>query len=104
MSLLRRAARRDEAEPAIIEALEAVLATVQQISGEGMPDLLVGYRGRTVLLEVKSAGGRLTPAQEAWLAWWCGSPVVVVTTPAEALAAVGARARVGPKRDPLGRP
>jgi hypothetical protein len=90
---VRTAAKRDDAERAIIEALEAAGATVQQLSGGGIPDLLVGVAGRTVLLEVKGDAGSLTGPQVLWLAWWCGGPVSVVSTPAEALAAVGAGGR-----------
>ena len=92
---MRTAAKRDDGERAIIEALEAAGATVQQLSGGGIPDLLVGYGKRTVLLEVKSEGGSLTGLQAMWLAWWSGGPVAVVSTPGEALAAVGANRKRG---------
>ncbi len=53
-----------------------------------MPDLLVGYNGRNYLLEVKSPGGRLTPAQVEWLGLWQGN-AAIVSSPEEALAAIG---------------
>ena len=111
MSYSKRAARRDESEPAIVDALRAAGATVVQLNGPGLPDLLVGLAGRTYLLEVKnplgprggdpgrgtgvarvSAGGdgTLSRDQLAWWAAWRGSPPVIVRTPAEALAAIGA--------------
>ncbi len=31
--------------------------------GAGVPDLLVGFRNKNYLIEVKVPGGRLTPAQ-----------------------------------------
>lgn len=94
---MRRAAKRDENEAAIVEALEAVGATVERLSGASIPDLLVGYRGVTTLMEVKQPAGAkggtshrdLLPGQAAWHAAWRGSPVAVVRTPAEALAAIG---------------
>jgi hypothetical protein len=69
-----------------------------------VPDLLVGYQGRTYLLEVKNPdtaagakpGGRrakgrgaLTPSQVAWFAQWRGTEVHEVVSPAEAFAAIG---------------
>jgi hypothetical protein len=108
--MIRRAARRDDNEVEIVRALEAAGASVTYLSAEGCPDLLVGYAGRTVLLEVKqplgpkggnvgrgrgasrvSAGGdgTLSADQLAWWQAWKGSPPVIVRTPEEALAAIG---------------
>ena len=61
--------RRDTAEKPIIEALKAVGAEVWQISGRGLPDLLVRYRGRLWAGEVKSKGGRLEPTQGQFEVW-----------------------------------
>jgi len=89
---LRHAARRDDTEPAIVKALELAGWTVLKVSDTGIPDLLCLRRGVIRLLEVKSPGGTLTPAQvtafrriEAALV-----TVHVVRTPEEALMAVGA--------------
>ena len=105
MSLYRRDARRDENEVSIIEALRAAGASVTAI---GQPvDLLVGYRERTFLFEVKKplgprggsqsaratsrgGDGTDTRAQLEWRAACKGEPAVTVRTPAEALAAIGA--------------
>ena len=38
--------------------------------GEGEPDLLVGYKGRLYLIEMKQEGGRLSPLQKAIHAEW----------------------------------
>lgn len=103
----RRAARRDDNEPEIVSALVAVGASVTLVSIDGVPDLLVGFQGRTYQLEVKhlsatgktvrrTSGGRrpdergLTQDQQDWWAAWRGTPPVIVRTPAEALAAIGA--------------
>lgn len=87
---MRRAARRDDAEPAIVEALESVGASVQQLSITDGPDLMVGYRSDTFLFEVKTPKvGRLKPGQIEWAKAWKGKPVRVVRTPAEALNAIG---------------
>ena len=84
MSLHRRAAKRDDSEREVIDALEAGGATVQQLSGEGVPDLLVGVRGVAYLIEVKSGNKGLTPAQKQWHATWQGPRVEVVRNAAQA--------------------
>lgn len=55
--------RRDAVEPAIIAALRAVGAEVWQVSGRGLPDLLIRHRGRLLAFEVKTGGGKQTTAQ-----------------------------------------
>src|SRR5690606_7920333 len=50
MSLHRRNAKRDASEPAIVEYLRHRGALVERISGAGIPDLLVGWCGRWILL------------------------------------------------------
>ena len=90
MSIKRYAARRDNNERAIVDALEGVGATVVSISENGVPDLLVGWRGETYLIEVKGKRGKLTPPQEAFIGGWDGSPVRVVRSVNEALQAIGA--------------
>jgi len=86
MSIKRWAAKRDVAEPAIIEALEAVGAQVEQI--DYPCDLIVRYRGGLTLLEVDRANKyeKRKPKQAAFLRDWC---VPKVKTPAQALAAIG---------------
>ena len=92
--MARRAAKVDESQPAIVDALRKRGAKVWSLAtvGRGFPDLLVvapgmGARSVWALLEVKTPGGRLTPAQVEWHA---ANPGVahVVTTPDEAIAIV----------------
>ena len=58
---MRRAARTDSNHEEIVKALRAVGATVQSLAGvgHGVPDLLVGYQGKTSdtfgLFEIASA-------------------------------------------------
>lgn len=81
--------KRDENEPEIIAALEAVGATVEQIpTGKGVPDLLIGY-GNNFLLEVKIIGGKLNKKQQVWHREWKGQKAVV-HTPEDALRVIGA--------------
>jgi len=72
---MRRAARTDSTQRAIVEALRQAGATVQPLHqlGGGIPDLLVALPdGSTLLIECKAAKGKLTDDQERWLAGWQG--------------------------------
>ena len=72
---MRRAARTDSTQRAIVSALRKAGATVQPLHqlGCGIPDLLVALPdGQTLLVECKSRKGSLTPDQERWLAGWQG--------------------------------
>lgn len=87
MGIPKYAHKRDKNEPPIIAALEGVGAAVQQLSEEGVPDLLVAFRGTLYLMEVKMPKKNLTPAEREWhLNWpiW----VYIVRTPEEALQAI----------------
>jgi len=86
------ASRRDANEAGIIRALRIAGALVWQISAKDVPDLLVGFRGRWHLLEVKRPGEDLSPGQrEFFLACEQATlPVQVVYSSEDALKAVGA--------------
>ena len=84
MSLHRRAAKRDDSEREVIDTLEAGGATVQQLSGEDVPDLLVGLRGVNFLIEVKTGNAKLKPGQAKWHEGWGGAKVEVVRNAAQA--------------------
>ena len=82
---MRRAAKIDANQPAIVEALRKCGAFVQSLAavGNGCPDLLIGYRGRTILLEVKDgskvpSAQKLTPDQLDWHGGWSGCTLAVV--------------------------
>lgn len=83
--------RRDSTHHEVVEALESVGASVFDCAdmGGGFPDLVVGYRGRTYLMEVKGPKGKLSPSQVAFSAGWRGDKVLMVRTRAEALRAIG---------------
>ena len=84
MSLHRWSAKRDANESAIVQALEAVGAEVWRLSGTGLPDLLVRFRGVLHAGEVKTKKGRLRATQGAFPVW---------RTPDDALTAIGATCR-----------
>jgi hypothetical protein len=89
---MRRAARVDSNHGEIVSTLRRLGATVQDASrmGGGFPDLVVGFRGRTLLVEVKDSAKppsarQLTPDQERWHSRWRGQ-VCIVSSVDEALA------------------
>ena len=85
---MRRAARRDENEKEIVEALRAVGATVYYM---GEPaDLLVGFRGQTLSYEVKSpktSYGKkgFNENQKHFAEHWKGGPFCLVDSVEAAL-------------------
>ena len=93
---MRRAAKVDANQEQIVQALRACGATVQSLAGvgKGVPDLLVGYQGKTLLLEVKDgrlapSARRLTEDQLVWHGAWRGGPLAVVDGVDAALRALG---------------
>lgn len=93
---MRRAAKIDANQTQVVEALRAAGATVQSLAavGQGVPDLLVGFRGQTVLLEVKDgrkppSERRLTEDQLKWHGAWRGGALAVVDGPDSALRVLG---------------
>ena len=84
------AARADANQPYIVRALREVGATVLHIHmvGRGCPDILVGYRLRNYLLEIKTETGTLTESEASFHDEWCGQ-VNVVRNADEALAVLG---------------
>lgn len=82
--------RRDMTHVEVVKALRAigcdVLDTSQGVSGN--PDLIVGLRQRTFAIEIKSKGGKETPAQAARRSDWTGDLWFTVHSGAEAAEAV----------------
>lgn len=93
---MRRAARIDANQPEIVAALRDVGASValtHQLGG-GYPDLTVGYRGVSYLIEIKDGNQppskqQLTKAEERFHQSW-GGQVAIVTSAEEALRVIGA--------------
>ena len=91
-----RAARTDANHIQVVSALRAAGATVQSLAGvgKGVPDLLVGYRQTTLLMEVKDghkspSQRKLTEDQLKWHGAWNGGTLAVVDGPEAALRALG---------------
>jgi len=82
---MRRAAHIDSNQPEIVEALLAARASVEvrlARIGDGVPDLLVGIRGVTTVMEVKDgkkppSRRKLTDDEKDWHDAWRGSKFVV---------------------------
>lgn len=81
---MRRAAKRDLTEPAIIKALERAGCLVLQLDRF---DLLVRRGTKLFMLDCKSPGGKPTLSQERLVAE--GWPLYYAETPAQALEIVG---------------
>lgn len=95
----RRAARVDSNHAEVIRALRAAGVLVKDTSrlGDGFGDAVALNRrlDRLRIIEIKDgakppSARRLTPAEEEFHRDWCGH-VAVVTSPEEALEAMGVR-------------
>ncbi len=71
---MRRAAKVDANQAEIVKALRSIGCSVQHLHsiGQGCPDILVGYRGRNFLFELKVGKGKLTEDEKAWALLWRG--------------------------------
>ena len=86
---MRRAARRDDNETEIVQALRKAGAYVAFI--DSPCDLIVGYQNRTILLECKDgskppSARKLTDNEQKFHDAWTGGPLYIVTGVNEALA------------------
>ena len=92
---MRRRARVDANQSDLTRQLRLIGASVQPLHyvGRGCPDLLVGWRGRNWLLELKDpekrpSARKLTEDEDRWHHGWRGQ-VAVVETLEDALAVLG---------------
>ena len=83
---MRRAARTDGNQTEIVSALRAIGASVSPTHtiGGGFPDLVVGFRKRSVLFEVKDPKQppnkrKLTDDEAIWFGNWKGEAYVIET-------------------------
>ena len=88
---MRYANRIDANQNKIVDALRKAGAVVRIISqGDGIPDLLVGYKGYTILMEVKDgdkvpSARKLTEPEQKFFNDWQGGLLMIVNSPEEAL-------------------
>ncbi len=97
---MRARGRVDANQSEIMRYLRSLGMSVQALSavGNGCPDLLVGFRGVTVPVEVKDGNKvaskrALTVAQEDWHGRWAGSLVVAKTKEEAAEMVIGIAGR-----------
>jgi hypothetical protein len=91
---MRTRARVDANHASIAKALRGCGMSVQSLAsvGKGVPDLLIGFHGVNVLLEVKDGAKsrsqrKLTPAESVWASLWSGQ-VHMVTSAEQAIEVV----------------
>ena len=91
-----RRGRIDDNQQAIVNILRTTGATVVLLSGvgKGVPDLLVGFRGVTLLMEIKDgkkppSDRKLTTEQQKWHAEWRGGALAIVDSADSALRMIG---------------
>ena len=79
--MMRTRGRIDRNQTELVAILRELGCTVTSLAdtGGGTPDLLVGHRGVTYLIEVKAhRKAKLTADQQRWHAAWRGAPVLVI--------------------------
>lgn len=84
MALARHAKRRDANERLIVDTLRILGADVELL--DRPVDLLVGYRGVTLLCEVKQPRKELGPQQRQFFSTWKGGRCHVLRTTEDARA------------------
>jgi len=89
-------ARIDTNHKEIVAALRQAGATVVSLAEmkHGCPDLLVGYAGETVLMEVKMPKAKFTPDQLEFLGKWKGGAISRVDSVDAAIRALGITRKV----------
>lgn len=83
--------RRDANHADVIKAVKGIGASVLDLAdlGGGCPDVLVGFRGVNLLLEIKDgrkspSARKLTPAEQKFFRDWRGT-VYIVFSPEDAI-------------------
>ncbi len=82
---MRRAAKIDDNQKAIVKALRSIPGcSVRSLAavGQGMPDIIVGLRGVNYLFEIKDgakipSARKLTPLEQQFFDTWGGQCAVV---------------------------
>ena len=77
---MRAEASLDANHTEIVAGLRQVGATVVDLAkvGKGCPDILVGFRGKTYLMEIKTKTGYVRATQEQFFRSWNGGYIAVV--------------------------
>ena len=77
---MRHKASLDANHTEIVAGLRQIGATVVDLAkvGKGCPDILVGFRGKTYLMEIKTKTGHVRATQEQFFRSWSGGHIAVV--------------------------
>lgn len=88
---MRTAAKVDANQSQIVTALRQMGARVQVLShvGKGFPDLLILYRSKLALIELKNGDmpasrRKLTPDEARWHEEWADAPLFIISSVEEA--------------------
>jgi Holliday junction resolvase len=71
--------RADTNQQEIVDALRKIGVSVLVLSqvGSACPDLMIGWRGKNYLLEIKTENGKLSKVQEEFFDTWRGRCFIV---------------------------
>jgi hypothetical protein len=83
MTIRRHNAKRDANEPAIVDALQAAGASVYRL--DQPVDLLIGFRGKLLIAEVKIPDATLNPNQQWFFQTWKGPTPPILRSVDDAL-------------------
>lgn len=80
--------KTDSNHKKIVDALRKAGASVASLAkvAAGAPDILVGWQGRNIIVEIKTPKGKLRESQIQWITAWKGEKPHVIRTVDEALA------------------
>ena len=73
---------RDAVEDPLLDVARRMGASILPISETGGGDVILGWRGSNIMVEIKSKRGRLTPAQVEFHEDWRGQ-ISIIRTEAE---------------------
>lgn len=91
-------AKVDLAQAGIVKALRGMGAVVQSLAmvGQGVPDILCAYSGKTYLAEIKTGNAKLNEREQRWHdVWNKQGRVYVWRTPEEAIRDVSEHLEIG---------
>lgn len=78
---MRKRGRVDSNHHELVQAARGIGASVLSLAnlGNGAPDLLIGFRGKNYLVEVKTERGKMTADEMQFMVTWNGQNNIVRT-------------------------
>lgn len=83
MSIRRHSAKRDGNEAEIFDALRNAGFSVYRL--DQPTDAVIGYRGKTMLIEIKMPGAKLNDNQREFFSTWKGATPPILRTVEDAI-------------------